>query len=413
MVALPTPAPGDELQWVHRHLGHLTCDGRGAASTRLRGGQTAADAALAATQIRGYAGRRNEVLPLSRRGATMLSPYVRHGLIPLPELAAFADRSGAPQGDREKFVDELLWQEYARHLYARLGGALREPLRAEPGRGSWGHSDEPMPADMACLALVRDELETDGWLVNQTRMWAASQWVVRSGHDWRDGEDWFFRHLLDGSRAANRLGWQWTIGSGTGKPYGFSQWQVDKRAPNLCNGCEHRGRCPIRQWPDEEAVRWREAPSAMRRGTGLEGPSQPVVRAQPDGVWLTAESLGDADPALAAWPALDAWFVFDESLLATLRLSTKRLVFLAECLADLATRRTVHVLLGRPSLELSGRSLAATFAPVPGWQRIAAAVDPVAVHPWPWLVNPDDGVMTSFSAWANRARRRINRFGGA
>ncbi|MEM1249476.1 MAG: deoxyribodipyrimidine photolyase, partial [Acidobacteriota bacterium] len=44
----------------------------------------AADAALAAFDVRGYAARRNEVLPRSRRGASALSPYIRHGLLTLP-----------------------------------------------------------------------------------------------------------------------------------------------------------------------------------------------------------------------------------------------------------------------------------------------------------------------------------------
>ena len=58
------------------------------------------------------------------------------------------------------------------------------------------------------------ELHDDGWLVNQCRMWLSSQWTVRAGARWRDGDDAFFTHLLDGSRAANRLGWQWTVGVG-------------------------------------------------------------------------------------------------------------------------------------------------------------------------------------------------------
>jgi deoxyribodipyrimidine photo-lyase len=49
-------------------------------------------------------------------------------------------------------------------------------------------------------------------------------------------------------------------------------------------------------------------------------------------------------------------------------------------------------------------SLAVTFAPVPGWHRISAALDLVRVHPWPWLVPPHDGPVTSFTAWRRRAR---------
>ena len=86
------------------------------------------------------------------------------------------------------------------------------------------------------MRFVTDELHRDGWLVNQTRMWLASQWAVRAGADWRAGEDAMFTHLLDGSRAANRLGWQWTVGTGSGKPYGFSRWQVEKRAPAAVPG---------------------------------------------------------------------------------------------------------------------------------------------------------------------------------
>ena len=74
-------------------------------------------------------------------------------------------------------------------------------------------------------------------------------------------------------------------------------------------------------------------------------------------MWLTAESLGDADPALAAHPGLPAVFVFDEPLLRRLALSGKRLVFLAETLADLATRREVAVL-RRPAGPGAGRPAA-------------------------------------------------------
>ena len=119
---------------------------------------------------------------------------------------------------------------------------------------------------MACIDATVGELERDGWLVNQTRMWLASQWTVRHGADWRDGEDRFFTHLLDGSRAANRLGWQWTIGAGTGKPYGFSRWQVEKRAPELCAGCARRDDCPIEDWPAERTLTaGRRRPAARSR----------------------------------------------------------------------------------------------------------------------------------------------------
>ncbi|PUA81008.1 FAD-binding domain-containing protein [Nocardioides currus] len=393
---------GDVRAWVASHLGDVTLEGPdNVGSGGHRGGQAAADAALATLDITGYARSRSAVLPASRRGATRLSPYVRHGLLSLPELwDAVAD---APAGDRRRFRDELLWQEYARHLYARVGSRTRDPLRFHPPRPP---VSEPWDEDMACTSWLRDELETDGWLVNQTRMWWASHWTVRHGRDWREGEDEFFRHLLDGSRAANRLGWQWTIGAGTGKPYGFSRWQVEKRAPQLCRSCPLSDACPIQGWPDApRGPRVEDTPLSGVDGAASAGPTSPHVVGEPTHVWLTAESLGDGDPALTAHPDLPVVFVFDEPLLRSLRLSGKRLVFLTECLADLAERREVVVRRGRVADELAGLDLAATFAPVPGFARHSRSVSVVATHPWPWLARPAGQRLTSYSAWRKGVHR--------
>ncbi len=391
--APPTDRPG-VVAWVREHLGHLTCDE--VEASPIRGGQTAADTALATLDVTGYAARRSEVFPVGRRGATRLSPYIRHGLLPLPAVwAAVAD---APSRDRGKFRDELLWQEYARHVYARVGADLGAPLRFDPPVATapwpWG---TPWPPEMACMEATTDELHDNGWLVNQTRMWLSSQYSVRAGGDWRVGEQEMYQHLLDGSRAANRLGWQWTIGTGTGKVYGFSRWQVEKRAPGLCRDCPLNRDCPIQDWPDADAGPRVEPPAGLAGGPTDGGPTAPDVTGVPEAVWLTAESLGDTDPALLAHPDLPAVFVFDEPLLARLRLSGKRLVFLAEALAELGA----EVRLGDPVEELRGRPLATTWTFVPGWKRRAPRLDIAALHPWPWLRRPGSGSLRSFSAWAH------------
>jgi deoxyribodipyrimidine photo-lyase len=212
-----------------------------------------------------------------------------------------------------------------------------------------------------------------------------------------------FRHLLDGSRAANRYGWQWSIGSMTSEPYGFSRWQVERRAPGWCASCPLATACPIEDWPTTSPGEPLDD-ALLRAGSDLTGPRHPEVTATPDAVWLTAESLGERDRALAAWPAVPAVFVFDEPLLSQLRLSAKRLVFIAETLAELAGDREVRVRLGDPVLELQGMALASTFAPVPGYQRRADQLHVVATHPYPWLRWPDGGDVRSHSVWSRRNR---------
>jgi deoxyribodipyrimidine photo-lyase len=404
MTVLPNPNSGQEVSWVRAHLGHL-CSDDPQASPRFRGTQAAADAALNAFNVAGYAGRRNEVLPRSRRGASGLSPWIRHGLLTLPQVW---EHVSGPSKDVAKFHDELLWQEYSRHVYARLGSSMQNPIRYEP-RSQVRVVGEPWNRSMACVDSTLSELESDGWMVNQTRMWLASQWTVRHGAHWRDGEDHFFRHLLDGSRAANRLGWQWTIGAGTGKAYGFSRWQVEKRTSGLCDSCVHRHSCPIERWPAETALDGVAANPLIRSmpSTELErvrGPLNTVRSGEPEAVWITAESLGESDPALAAHKDLRAIFVFDEPLLRGLMLSGKRLVFLAERLAELASDRSLTIELGNPTEVLAGTAVATTFAPVPGWQRRANAIQPIEIHPWPWLRKPSGNSVASFSAWRDVKR---------
>lgn len=400
---LPTPPVGRPhiTTWVAQHLGDLVREPVRAAPTV--GGWTQAQRALDAFDVTGYAARRNHVWPTSDRGASGLSPYIRHGLLTLPEV--WQAVSGGPRADVMRFRDELLWQEYARHLYARV--SLHQPTRfnlpeAEPARRN------PWIGSARCLRESWRELTDDGWITNQQRMWLASHWQVRERLDWRAGEDLFFQHLLDGSRAANRTGWQWVSGGLTGKPYGFSRWQVRERAPGLCETCAVNEACPIEDWPTAAEPRPRVSVNPILRRdpdpAATAGPSDVVRHGEPAAVWLTAESLGDDDPALRAWPDLPVLFIFDEPLLSALRLSARRLVFLAECLADLAQRRDVRIVRGRPSDILATESVAVTFAPVPGFRRRMSAASIAALHPWPWLVPPHGGPVTSFTAWS-RARR--------
>ena len=371
----------------------------------MRGGQQAADAALQAYDVSGYARRRNNVWPPQSRGSSRLSPYIRHGLLSLREV--WDHVGGGPSADVTKFRDELLWQEYARHLYARMGTATRSSLRHMVVERT-AATDNPWSSSALCLQSSWDELVTDGWLTNQTRMWLASHWSVRDGLGWRDGEDLMYRHLLDGSRAANRLGWQWTSGALTGKAYGFSRWQVEKRAPGMCARCPLERRCPITDWPPTQEREPRAVTDPrLRRDDDVEATAGPAVvlhTAEPEWVWMTAESLSDRDPAAGAHPQLPVIFVFDEPLLRRLRLSVNRLIFLAQSLADLSTRREVHLWRGDPVEELQGKPLAATFAPVPGWKSRAARLDVVSLHPWPWLQRPRAGSVGSYTAWAKGRR---------
>lgn len=367
----------------------------------IRGGQSAADAALENLDITRYAEDRSEVLPRERRGASVLSPYIRHNILTLDQV--YRAVKDAPFKDREKFRDELFWQEYARHLYARVGTRLFENLRFE---ANWSTEGDGWNREMLCVDQVVGELEGDGWLVNQTRMWLASHWTVRNNKGWMHGQERMYQNLIDGSRAANLLGWQWTVGAGTGKPYGFARWQVEKRAPGLCFRCPLKKACPIQEFPDEIS------PNKLERDLLLDndpdvsatsGPTEPIHNAKPEYVLLTIDSLGDSDPALIANPDLPAVFVFNVTALAKLQLSSRRIGFYLETLQDLSQRRSLQVFLGDPYQFAAENAVAVTYAPVPSFKKFANLAE---VHPFPWLRKPHGGSVRSFSSWRQKLEEK-------
>ena len=371
----------------------------GGGRSSIAGGQSAADRALVELNIAGYSKNRSEVLPLTARGASVLSPYIRHNLLPLPRVWDHVAK--APFADREKYRDELLWQEYARHLYARIGKRLFSNLRFEQ---IWDKPGDGWPEGMACVDFATTELEEDGWLVNQSRMWLASHWTVRNEFGWLHGQEKMYRHLIDGSRAANLLGWQWTVGTGTGKPYGFARWQVQKRAPQLCGGCALKSKCPIEQFPDEFSLDEAPFEGLLLSDPDLEATTGPLIVKKdktPTTVLLTVDSMGDADPALVANPHLPVAFIFNESALRKLQLSSKRIYFYLETLQDLAQRRQLTVHLGDPYEFAQENAVAVTYAPVPSFAKFKNLAE---IHPFLWLRKPHPLSVRSFSAWRGKLK---------
>ena len=392
MAHKPLSLTQDPLSIIERDFRELYSGELGVSS--IRGGQRAADEALLNLDITGYATQRSEVFPKAKRGASVLSPYIRHNILTLSRV--YGAVKNAPFKDREKFRDELFWQEYARHLYARIGTRLFENLRYE---ANWSAVGNGWNRDMRCIDEVVSELESDGWLVNQTRMWLASHWTVRNEMGWLHGQERMYRELIDGSRAANLLGWQWTVGAGTGKPYGFARWQVEKRAPGLCGKCPLKNNCPIQQFPDEIQPHQLERDPLLDRDHDPEktaGPREGTKVGTPKYVLLTIDSLGDEDPALVANPGLPAIFIFNEAALGTLQLSSRRIGFYIQTLQDLATRREVEVFLGDPYQFAAQNAVAVTFAPVPSFQKFTNLAE---IHPYPWLRAPHAGSVRSFSSW--------------
>ena len=383
---------------INSHFQELCCDNF--QQSRFKGGQSVADLALSSLDITGYAKRRNNVYPIEKRGSSNLSPYIRHGLLSLRDVWDRVEEF--KYEDKSKFRDELLWQEFSRHLYAIIGEKSKNYLNFKVKSNARKNKNLN---EMNCIKTIEDELEGTGYMVNQTRMWYASHFSLRESVDWSVHEDKMFKHLIDGSRAANRLGWHWVMGSQTGKPYGFSKFQVNKRASMLCNDCNLKFNCPIENWPENVETSPKNLDMEFDINNKF-GPTEVISLSDsdPTHVWLTAESLGDNDPALDQLNGLPVIFIFDKILLKHLQISTKRISFLIDTLKEINQKKELEVILGNPFDVLKDIKFASTFAPVPKYRKITNSCPPTLEFPANRLVEPIDFYPKSFSSWRNKIK---------
>jgi deoxyribodipyrimidine photo-lyase len=166
---------------------------------------------------------------------TQLSPYITHGFVSLPEVLEGV-RSQHTVNSQDKFLFELGWREYYRHVWQHRGDGIFESLH-EGVLPDAAYSNE-IPFDIlhactgvAAIDMAVSTLYSTGYLHNHARMWLASYMVHLRKVHWRVGADWLYGHLLDGDLASNHLSWQWVAGTGSNKPYLFNAENVARFAP--------------------------------------------------------------------------------------------------------------------------------------------------------------------------------------
>jgi deoxyribodipyrimidine photo-lyase len=163
----------------------------------------------------------------ARDVTSRLSPYLAAGVISprrCMQAAIEANRGRVDGGEPgpEQWISELLWREFYQHILVghprvSMHRAFREETEAIEWSDDEGHFEAwcegrtgyPLvDAAMRCL-------RTTGWMHNRLRMVAAMFLTKDLFLDWRRGERFFMRHLVDGDLGSNNGGWQWAASTGT------------------------------------------------------------------------------------------------------------------------------------------------------------------------------------------------------
>jgi len=170
--------------------------------------------------IAGYAdGRDHPAKPTTSR----LSPHLRFGEISAADVfhaARFAADKGAPSRDIDKFLSELGWREFSRHLLHHFPDLASKNLQPRFDAFPWRSDEDALAAwqrgrtGYPIVDAGMREVWHTGYMHNRVRLVVASFLIKHLLIDWRLGEEWFWDTLVDADPANNAASWQWVAGSG-------------------------------------------------------------------------------------------------------------------------------------------------------------------------------------------------------
>lgn len=153
------------------------------------------------------------------KGPSYLSVHLRFGTISIRALARLAWEMGGMGA--ETWLSELIWRDFyfmTLHHHPELasGQAFKPAFNAI----AWPGTEEHFQAwckgrtGYPLVDAAMRQLNQTGYMHNRLRMVTASFLVKDLLVDWRKGEDYFARKLLDFDFAANNGGWQWAASTG-------------------------------------------------------------------------------------------------------------------------------------------------------------------------------------------------------
>lgn len=156
----------------------------------------------------------------AQNGTTRLGVHLRFGTISVRKLAQVAAKLN------ETYLNELIWREFYMMILAYNPQVTERAFKPAYEQIPWRNNTEEFQAwcdgktGYPIVDAGMRELNHTGYMHNRVRMVVASFLTKHLLIDWRWGEAYFAKKLLDFDLSANNGGWQWAAGTGTdAQPY--------------------------------------------------------------------------------------------------------------------------------------------------------------------------------------------------
>jgi deoxyribodipyrimidine photo-lyase len=155
---------------------------------------------------------------LGRDKTSRLSPYLHFGCLSAREIEARLPAGEGPDALRR----QLCWRDFYHQVLLHFPGNARAEFqqRYRDGALSWNDDEDAFRAwcdgrtGYPLVDAGMRQLRREGWMHNRARLVVGSFLTKDLGIDWRAGERWFMRLLIDGDEANNNGNWQWIASVG-------------------------------------------------------------------------------------------------------------------------------------------------------------------------------------------------------
>jgi deoxyribodipyrimidine photo-lyase len=151
----------------------------------------------------------------SLQGTSRMSVHLRFGTVSVRHLVRLALQLN------EKWLNELIWREfYMGNILWHFPHVVNGSFKPAYDRIHWINNEEEFArwcegrTGFPLVDAGMRELNATGFMHNRLRMVTASFLVKHLLIDWRWGEAYFARKLLDFELSSNNGGWQWAAGTG-------------------------------------------------------------------------------------------------------------------------------------------------------------------------------------------------------
>ncbi|MER3463766.1 MAG: deoxyribodipyrimidine photolyase [Chitinophagaceae bacterium] len=147
-------------------------------------------------------------------GTSRLGIHLRFGTISIRQLVQKALRLN------DAFLRELIWREFFMQLLWHQPRVVNEACKKEYDAIQWRNNKQEFErwcngeTGVPIVDAGMRELNETGFMHNRVRMIVGSFLVKNLLIDWRWGEAYFARKLLDFELASNNGNWQWVAGCG-------------------------------------------------------------------------------------------------------------------------------------------------------------------------------------------------------